>query len=104
MIPTIGFHYDETYWKNPENFDPERFTPEETAKRPNQSFLPFGEGPRNCIGMRFGLINVKLAVATLVKDYHVKPDTAKTPYPPKLTPGSFLMTPLGGFWAKFDKV
>lgn len=52
MIPSICFHYDERYWKNPDQFDPERFTPEETAKRPNFTFMPFGEGPRNCIGMR----------------------------------------------------
>lgn len=52
MIPNIGFHYDDRYWKNPQNFDPERFTAEEIAKRPNLAFMPFGEGPRNCIGMR----------------------------------------------------
>ena len=47
-IPTLAFHYDEKYWKNPNKFDPERFTPEEIAKRPPMSFFPFGEGPRNC--------------------------------------------------------
>ncbi|CAG9806321.1 unnamed protein product [Chironomus riparius] len=48
VIPTIGFHYDEKYWKNPMKFDPERFTVEETAKRQPQCYFPFGEGPRNC--------------------------------------------------------
>lgn len=53
MIPTFGFNYDEKYWKNPQAFDPDRFTAEEVAKRPSMVFMPFGEGPRNCIGMRF---------------------------------------------------
>jgi cytochrome P450 family 6 len=43
FIPNYGFHYDKVYWPEPEKFDPERFSPEEIAKRPNFSFLPFGE-------------------------------------------------------------
>lgn len=53
MIPNIGIHYDERYWKNPEDFNPDRFSAEESAKRPNLAFMPFGEGPRNCIGRRY---------------------------------------------------
>lgn len=52
LIPNVGFHYDERYWKNPYKFNPDRFTPEEILKRPNFTFMPFGEGPRNCVGMR----------------------------------------------------
>lgn len=52
IIPNLSIHYDERYWKDPEVFDPQRFTAEEIAKRPNQCYMPFGEGPRNCIGMR----------------------------------------------------
>ena len=48
LIPSIGFHFDEKYWKNSTKFDPERFTQEEIATRPPQCYLPFGEGPRNC--------------------------------------------------------
>lgn len=52
MIPNICIHYDERYWTKPEDFNPDRFTTEEIAKRPNLAYMPFGEGPRNCIGMR----------------------------------------------------
>jgi cytochrome P450 family 6 len=55
VIPIIAIHHDERYWKNPNVFDPKRFTPEEVAKRPNLAFMPFGEGPRNCIGMRLAI-------------------------------------------------
>lgn len=51
-IPSIGFHYDDRFWPNPKKFDPERFTQEEIEKRSPYVYLPFGEGPRNCIGMR----------------------------------------------------
>lgn len=52
VIPVSQIHNDEEYWEKPEEFNPDRFTSEESSKRPNIAFLPFGEGPRNCIGMR----------------------------------------------------
>lgn len=63
MIPLIGYHYDERFWTNPEGFNPDHFTPEEVAKRPNMAFLPFGEGPRNCVGMRFEISFFDVAFA-----------------------------------------
>lgn len=53
MIPSIAMHHDDRYWKNPDDFYPEHFSSEETAARPSMAFIPFGEGPRNCIGMRY---------------------------------------------------
>lgn len=52
MIANGAIHYDQQYWKNPQLFDPDRFNAEEIGKRPTFTFMPFGEGPRNCIGMR----------------------------------------------------
>jgi cytochrome P450 family 6 len=49
-ISVQGIHHDERYYTDPEKFDPERFTPENKASRPTYSYLPFGMGPRNCIG------------------------------------------------------
>lgn len=50
LIPTIGFHHDPKYFPNPENFDPERFSAENIDRIVPGSYLPFGEGPRFCIG------------------------------------------------------
>ena len=50
MIPIMGIHYDEDYYPEPETFDPERFNEENKKSRPQYTHLPFGEGPRNCIG------------------------------------------------------
>lgn len=50
MVSNFGIHRDPEYYPNPLIFDPERFTKENKAKRPFISNMPFGEGPRICIG------------------------------------------------------
>ncbi|CAG9858843.1 unnamed protein product [Phyllotreta striolata] len=76
LLPVLGYHYNPDYFPDPEKFDPERFA-DKNVKYPG--FLPFGEGPRNCIGERLGLLQVKLGVAVLIKNYEcsVSPTTSK---------------------------
>jgi cytochrome P450 family 6 len=49
-IPTLALHYDPTYFPEPEKFDPDRFSEGMKSSRPNYTYLPFGEGPRMCLG------------------------------------------------------
>jgi len=57
IIPIFSLHFDPRYFSDPEVFNPERFSAEEKAKRPNGVYIPFGDGPRICIG-RYYYINL----------------------------------------------
>ncbi|CRL05217.1 CLUMA_CG018035, isoform A [Clunio marinus] len=103
LIPNIAFQNDDRFWENPKEFNPDRFAPEKVASIPSMANMPFGEGPRNCIGMRFALVNVKFVIATIIKNFKVTLDTTKTPSSFKFCPKSTFIAPVGGFWAKFEK-
>lgn len=73
-------HHTAEFYPEPETFKPERFSQEEKAKRDPFVFMPFGQGPRNCIGMRLALLEAKIAVvAVLRKMKFVKCDQTEIP-------------------------
>jgi cytochrome P450 len=71
VVPYV-LHRLPAFWKDPETFEPERFSPEHSAERPKFVYLPFGAGPRQCIGNQFALIEAQLSVATLAQGYRLQ--------------------------------
>lgn len=79
-IPVYAIHHDEEYYPSPETFKPERFLPENRHLIKPYTYLPFGCGPRNCVGMRFGLLEAKLALTKIIPKYKfVKTSNTKVP-------------------------
>ncbi|KAK9880006.1 hypothetical protein WA026_008517 [Henosepilachna vigintioctopunctata] len=102
-IPVLAIHYDEKYYPNPETFDPERFSRENAEKRHNMSYLPFGEGPRVCIGKRFALLNLKSGLAHILLDYEVK-ICRKTVSVHCINPRGITLQPKSEVYLEFVKV
>jgi cytochrome P450 len=67
LIAFYGIHRNPAYWQNPDTFDPERFTPERSANRPGHAYMPFGNGPRFCIGSQFAMNEAQIVLATIVQ-------------------------------------
>lgn len=93
MIPTCAIHRDSRYYYDPLKFDPSRFSPEEVKKRPSNCWLPLGDGPRNCIGLRYGIMTTKLAIAILFKNFEFE-HRKETFYPPLYDNANMLTSTL----------
>ncbi|XP_024891922.1 cytochrome P450 4g1-like, partial [Temnothorax curvispinosus] len=71
VIPIFKMHRNKKYWPNPLKFDPDRFLPERT-KSQSYYYIPFSDGPRNCIGMKYAMMSMKVILATLVRTFVFK--------------------------------
>ena len=79
-------HRDLKYWRDPETFDPERFTPENVANRPKHVYYPFGAGPHVCIGNNFALMEMQLILAASLQRFKITLDPAqKIAFKPEAT-------------------
>ncbi|KAF1522137.1 Cytochrome P450 3A24, partial [Eudyptes sclateri] len=88
-IPAYVLHRDPEHWPEPEEFRPERFSKESKESIDPYTFLPFGAGPRNCIGMRFALLIMKVAMVVLLQNFSFR--TCKdTPIPLVLDTKGFM--------------
>ncbi|XP_076646547.1 LOW QUALITY PROTEIN: cytochrome P450 9e2-like [Halictus rubicundus] len=90
----IGLHHDPKYYKDPENFRPERFL---NGEVPPNAYLPFGLGPRICIGNRFAIMETKILLYHLMKSCVLGP-CEKTTVPLRFSPKTVMILPLTGYW------
>ncbi|WP_277553054.1 cytochrome P450 [Halobaculum limi] len=79
-IPIWRLHADPRWWDDPEVFDPDRWTAAD-PERPEHAYLPFGAGPRHCIGMRFASLELHAVLAVVFRETAVEPVPADTGEP-----------------------
>jgi cytochrome P450 len=72
LISPWLLHRKASLWEHPERFDPERFAPEKAASRPRFAYIPFGAGPRICIGAAFAMTEAILILATIAQRYRLR--------------------------------
>ena len=70
FINIFGIHRNEEYWENPSKFNPYRFMGDEFQQRNPYCYIPFSAGPRNCIGQKFALLEVKICLYYVVKTFN----------------------------------
>lgn len=94
FIPVYGLHHDPQFYPEPEKFIPERFNEEnKTTARP---YYPFGDGPRNCIGLRLGLVQTKLNIASMLRNYRYELAEAEKNRKMTYSKKTILTTPANG--------
>jgi cytochrome P450 len=69
IVHVYGAHHALRYWQNPENFDTERFTKANDKLRTPGTFLPFGAGPRGCIGGNYAMLQILMILSDLLRKY-----------------------------------
>ncbi|VEN35567.1 unnamed protein product [Callosobruchus maculatus] len=70
-FPIIHIHRSANYWKDPMKFDPDRFLPENIAKRHPLSYMPFSSGIRSCIGWKYAMMNMLTLTARIIREFTV---------------------------------
>ncbi|MFN2214766.1 MAG: cytochrome P450 [Anaerolineales bacterium] len=84
FINIYSVHHNPDVWENPEGFDPQRFLPDKIKEIPRFAYLPFGGGPRQCIGNNFALMEAVLALSMITQRYELNlvPGADLDPYMP----------------------
>jgi cytochrome P450 len=98
IIPIYALHRNVLLWDNPDAFDPERFINRKAI--PRYAYLPFGDGPRICIGASFALQEAVIILATLLSRFRFTPVAGRDPRPVMI----LTLRPEGGVWMQAEPV
>ncbi|GAB0089203.1 hypothetical protein DMENIID0001_037070 [Sergentomyia squamirostris] len=106
VIPVFSIHRDPRNYEDPNDFIPERFDLENGGTKVHKdkgTFLPFGDGPRICLGMRFAQTQLKAAIVSVIRDFELTVD-AKTPEPLVYNPKDIIPNIVGGMWLNYKEI
>ncbi|XP_073823362.1 probable cytochrome P450 6a14 [Musca autumnalis] len=103
FVPVRSIHYDPEIYDNPEEFCPERFDPAEVKRRHPQAYLAFGDGPRNCIGVRLGRLQVTTAMVAMLSNFKFSL-CDKTMEQPEYSKHTFVLKNINDIWLKVEKL
>jgi cytochrome P450 len=96
MLPIYALHRNHDLWPDPDRFDPDRFAP--GAERDRFAWLPFGDGPRICIGASFAMMEAVVILATLVARFRFRRVPGRDPRPVLI----LTLRPEGGVWLNVE--
>ncbi|XP_077299001.1 uncharacterized protein LOC143920158 [Arctopsyche grandis] len=99
IIPIYALHMDPKYYPEPKNFNPERFSEENKGNIPKYSYLPFGEGPRICIGFRLALNQTKIGLFHLLRNFEIRLAPQMQGKELSIDPNIFVMKAIGDLWS-----
>ncbi|XP_063367313.1 probable cytochrome P450 6a14 [Cydia amplana] len=103
FVPNQAIQMNPEIFPEPQKFDPDRFAPENKSKMHPCHWMPFGEGPRKCLGLRQGYIQSKMALVKIINKYELILDK-RTPVPMKLKASSLAYAANGGVWLKLGQI
>ncbi|XP_030380660.1 probable cytochrome P450 6a14 [Scaptodrosophila lebanonensis] len=104
-IPVRAIHYDPEIYAEPQEFRPERFEAQAWQQRHPLAFLGFGVGPRNCIGSRFGLMQVKLGLIGLLRQFQFRlPGSGERPAELAIAKTEIILMPIDGVWLRVERL
>lgn len=95
FIPVLGLQRDGKYYDEPDVFNPERLNEETAAGKNlvNRPYLPFGDGPRNCIGMRLGKMQAKVGLVLMLQKFKYELEDSLEKREMEFDPRHFLLQP-----------